>query len=181
MEELKADPEAERTVLEARARHTGHTGDKTEMRNPALGEAAGQAIYAVHGGTVRRDSNGNEIDVAKSLWTTYKGCSDAYRRYLSVCIGASVHAKTAKLEMLPERFEVEESLHYDDRSDDERHRHAADKWGEWKVALDAIGLGHSSEIFSAMHGWGELVDNGTVTKAGKRFVEAVETLEKESE
>lgn len=51
MAEIKADPEAERTVLEARARQSGQfPKDLTEMRHTAYGEAAGCAIYAIHEG-----------------------------------------------------------------------------------------------------------------------------------
>lgn len=161
------DPNPEQTVLEARARQSGKP-ETDEMRYTAYGEAAGMAISAIHGG-----------DTAKRLWDVYRACSGAYERFHRVCLGKSVHAKTAKLEMMPEIFQVDPSHTYDDRSEDERHRAAQNKWRDWRDALNAIGLRHSSEIYSAMHGWSNLMDDGKVTKAGRRFVVAVEKLEGE--
>ena len=168
MAQIKRDPDAERTVLQARARQSGKTpSDLTEMRHTAYGEDAGRAIYAIHDG-----------DTAKAAWDTYRALSAAYRRYLSICIGASVDAKTAKIEMMPERFETSASDTPDMRSEDERHRAAMNAWQGWKMALDALPLGQSAAIYSALHGWGQLMDGGEVTDQGRRFVLAMAALDK---
>lgn len=163
MRQIKADPDAQRTVLEARARQSGKSPDDiSEMRRPAYGEAAGQAIYAIHQG-----------DTAKRLWEAYAGCSGAYKRYLSIVIGASLDAKTAKIEMMPERFEVDSDHTPDDRTDEERIRAASNSWATWKADIDSLSLRHSSAIYSAMCGWSVLMDAGQVTSQGERFVEAI--------
>ena len=157
----------EKTALEARARQSGKPSkDLGEMRHPAYGEAAGRAIYAIHGG-----------DTAKSLWDAYTALSGAYKRYLSVCIGSSVDAKTAKIEMMPDRFETSASDTPDMRSEDERHRAAANAWHGWRNALNELPLGHSAAIYAALHGWGDLMDGGQITAQGKRFVDAMKELE----
>lgn len=157
----------EKTVLEARARQSGKTPkDLTEMRHTAFGEDAGRAIYATHQG-----------DTAKRLWDAYAALSGAYRRYLSTCIGASVDAKTAKIEMMPERFETSASDTPDMRSEEDRHRAALNAWTGWKIALDRLTLGQSAAIYSALHGWGALMDAGEITAQGKRFVSAMDALD----
>jgi len=166
MRQIKADPDAERTVLQARARQSGKSPkDITEMRSTAFSEAAGMAIYTVHRG-----------DTAKRLWDAYTALSGAYKRYLSICIGSSVDAKTAKIEMMPERFEASASDTPDMRSEDERHRAAANAWHGWRNSLNELPLGHSAAIYAALHGWGQLMDGGQITAQGKRFVSAMEAL-----
>lgn len=166
MEQIKRDPDAERTVLQARARQSGKTpNDLTEMRHTAFGEDAGRAIYAMHEG-----------DAAKSLWDAYTALSGAYRRYLSTCIGASVDAKTAKIEMMPERFETSASDTPDMRSEEDRHRAALNAWHGWKIALARLPLGDSAAVYSALHGWGALMDAGKITTQGARFVGAMTAL-----
>lgn len=166
----RKEPESQdprRTSLEARARQMGMPLKVwREMSDTAYGEGAGMAIYSIHRGAG-----------AKDLWDTYRTLSAAYERFMRERVGLSVHAKTAKIEMMPERFEVDASLHHDDRTDDERHRAAINKWAEWNDALNKLPLGHRSTIFSALHGWATLMDAGHVTLAGKRFVMALEVLE----
>jgi len=157
----------DQTALKARARQSGKSPSQlSEMRHPAFGEDAGRAIYAVHSG-----------DFANRLWTCYAACSASYKRYLSVCIGAGVDAKTAKIEMMPERFETSASDTPDMRSEEERHRAAANAWYGWRNALVNLTLSHSAAIYAALHGWGQLMDGGRVTENGKRLVEAMEALE----
>lgn len=161
-----AEDSPERTVLEGRARQSGLTPkDLNEMRATAYGEAAGIAIYTIRQG-----------DTAKRLWGAYNGVSGAYRRYLSICIGASVDAKTAKLEMMPERFEVDVTHTPDTRTHEERHRAASNAWADWKSALARLPLGESAAIYAALHGWGMLMDAGKITLSGQRFVAAIERL-----
>lgn len=114
------------------------------------------------------------VDTAKSLWDAYSALSGAYRRYLLICLGVSVDAKTAKIEMMPERFEVDANHTPDLRSEDERHRAARAAWGDWLSALGKLPLGQCASIYSAMHGWGLLMDAGQITAQGRRFVAAME-------
>jgi len=158
----------EKTVLTARARQSGKSPkDIGEMRATAYGEAAGMAIYAIHGG-----------DTAKRLWDGYTALSGAYKRYLSICLQSGVDAKTAKIEMMPERFEASASDTPDMRSEDERHRAAANAWHGWRNTLNELPLGHSAAIYAALHGWGDLMDGGQITAQGRRFVSAMEKLDK---
>jgi hypothetical protein len=80
--------------------------------------------------------------------------------------------------MMPERFEVDPNLQHDDRTEDERHRAASNKWRDWKDALNEIDLDHSASIYAAMCGWSTLMEGGAMTGAGRRFVFAIEALAK---
>lgn len=163
------DDDPAKLALMTRARLAGKSPDDLdEMRRPAYGEEAGRAIYAMH--------SPKSAKTAEALWETYKSCSTAYQRYMTTCIGASPYPKTMRIEMAPERFEVDTSHTPDHRSAEERHRSATNAWATWLSLLDGIGIGHAAEIYAAMHGLGDLMSDGTPTPQGQRFIAALREL-----
>ena len=166
MQEIKQDPEAERTVLEARARHCGKSpADKADMRLPALGEAAGRAIYAVHDG-----------DLAKRMWDVYSGLTRAEATYIKTNMGLGVHAKTAKVEYLTEIFEARSDDNPDMRDEEERARDASNKWMRWRGFIGHLGKHDQKSIFDVAYGRIEPMDAGSITTQGQRFVAAIKRL-----
>jgi len=168
MAEIKADPDAERTVLQARARQMGvEPKDMTDMRKEALGEPAGRAIYLMHSG-----------DHAHRLWETYKGFTAAENQYARRYLGLSLHAKTAKIEMMPETFEARADDQPDLRSDEERDRHTVNRWMQWRGYIMRLPARQQTAIFDVAYGRAEPIDAGQLTPQGRRFVEAMGELAK---
>ena len=185
MEQIKDDQGEASVVLKARARMAGVTlrpeikknGEKNheaiksnnaklaKMRSQSLGEAAGIALHL--------SLPGHE---AARLYAHYAGLTAAEDRYHR-SIGKSIHAKTAKIEMMPERVETRADDTPDLRTQDERDEAAKSAWRRWDGLLDAIGLMHRSSIDTARMGFAELVVDGSVTVHGKRFVAAMIALD----
>lgn len=155
-----------RTALEVRARQMGHDPDKWQMMQfQALGEPAGRALFAAH-----------TVEDAVGLWSVYAGLTNAERRYHSVCLGKSMSAKVAKVEFLPEVFEVDPDEQPDLRDEDERHRDAVNAWDKWHGWFKQLNLGQRSIIQSVSRGWADPMIDGKLTEKGKEFVKAVEVL-----
>lgn len=155
-----------RAALEVRARQMGHSADKWQaMQFQALGEPAGQALFAAH-----------TVEDAVGLWSVYAGLTNAEARFHRVCLGKSMAAKVAKVEFLPESFEANPDEAPDLRDEDEKHRDAANNWGRWRDWLNQLGLGDRSIIQSVSRGWAVPVIDGKLTRKGDLFVKAVERL-----
>lgn len=220
MAEIKADPEAERTVLEARARQSGlgldellewletkstrsakavklkqsgfsfaevgeelgvsgnraeqiveaaHVMMETEkvsiLRNPALGEAAGRAIHAIHGG-----------EAAKRLWSAYTAFTASEATYAKHYLGLRLHANTAKLEMMVERIETRADDKPDLRTEEERSRDASNNWMRWRGMIMHLANPDQRVIFDVAYGRAEPMDAGKITTTGAYFVAAIERL-----
>lgn len=166
MQEIKNNPEAERTVLDARARHCGIAlTDRTQMRDPAFSEAAGRAIYSAHSG-----------DKAKRMWDVYAGLTRSEAIYIKSNLGLSIHAKTAKVEYLIETFEARSDDNPDMRDEDERARDASNKWMRWRGFIGHLGADEQKAIFDVAYGRIEPMDAGSLTAQGNRFVAAIERL-----
>ena len=161
MEQIKADPDAERTVLQARARQTGSdTKDLREMMNPALGEAAGRAIYAVRKG-----------DTAKRLWDAYKGFTAAEAAYAKHYLGMSLNAKTAKIEMMPETFEARADDRPDLRDEEQRSKDASNKWMRWRGMLMQLDKAYQKAILDVAYGRVEPMDRSKTEDSATLEVE----------
>lgn len=162
---IERDPDA--VALKARARHMGQAeGTFKNMRAVALSDAAGMAL------SLKCDP-----DTAKRLWGHYAALTSSEARYHRT-LGLSIHAKTAKIEMQPERFEVRADVTPDLRSQEERDAAAATSWDRWNRLLNEIGIAHRSAIDTAKQDFAALVDKGRVTPAGQRFVDAMRALDK---
>lgn len=166
MAEIKADPEAERTVLEARARQSGlQPKELTEMRNPALGEAAGRAFYAIR-----------HPEQAKRLWSVYTAFTAAEAHYAKHYLGLRLHANTAKLEMMVERIETRADDKPDFRTEEERSRDASNNWMRWRGLIMHLANPDQRVIFDVAYGRAEPMDAGQITTTGAHFVAAIERL-----
>lgn len=155
-----------KAALEVRARQMGHDPDKWQlMQFQALGEPAGQALFAAH-----------TVEDAVGLWSVYAGLTNAEARYHRVVLGKSTAAKVAKVEFLPELFEVDPDEQPDLRDEDEKHRDAVNNWDKWRGWFNKLGLGDRSIIQSVSRGWCEVMIDGRLTEKGKAFVLAVERL-----
>jgi hypothetical protein len=169
MEEIKREKlgrNPHRTALEVRARQMGHDPDKWEaMQFQALGEPAGQAIFAAH-----------TVEDAVGLWSVYAAYTNAERRYHRVCLGKSADAKVAKVEFLPESFEANPDDTPDLRDEDEKHRDAKNNWDRWLGFFNQLGLADRSIIQSTSRGWAVLMKDGRLTAKGSQFVAAVGQL-----
>lgn len=169
MAEIKREPvdrHPARAALEARARQMGHDPDKWQlMQFQALGEPAGQALFAAH-----------TVEDAVGLWSVYAAYTNAEARFHRVCLGKSMAAKVAKVEFLPEVFEANPDDEPDLRDEDEKHRDAKNNWDRWLGYFNKLGLGERSIIQSVSRGWADPMIDGKLTEKGKEFVRAVESL-----
>lgn len=170
MAEIKSDPEASQVALAARANHMGKDGSnpkvRAEMRSQSLAGQAGAALTL-----------STAPDTAKRLAALYCDFCACYERYTRIALEVGCHAKSGKIEMLPNPMPDAMEYTPDLRTEDERHRAAINKWGEWKGRLNQIGVGHTSAIWTAFHGFRDLHDGAKVTAAGARFVAAMELLD----
>lgn len=168
MEEIAADPDAQLTVLEARARQCGRVPkDMTEMNHPALGEPAGRAIFVAREG---RD--------AERLWDTYAQYTAAEAGYAKSYLGMRLHAKTGKVEYLVEKVEARPDDTLDLRDEEQRSRDASNRWMRWRGYIMRLPRHQQDAIRAVAHGDAEPMDAGAITPQGYRFLSAIEALEK---
>ena len=167
MAQLNAERDPRRTALSARARMMGMTDteiDRDEMRTAALGEAAGRALYL-----------GCPPDAARR-WGVYAGLTAAEARYSRTVLGKNLHAKCAKIEMMPERFEARQDDMPDLRSEDERHRDAVNSWMRWQGYVGQLSSFQQTAIWAIVRGRIEPVHDAKLTQPGKLFVDAMGAL-----
>jgi len=168
MDEIKTEPHAEKTVLEARSRHSGGK-DVQEVRHPVYSEPAGQAIMALQTG---RDAQQRGV----RLWDTFVGFTTAEDRYARRYLGLRLHAKTAKLEMMPERVETRPDDTPDLRSDAEKDRDAVNNWMRWRGFIGHLPSQKQQAIFNIVYGRSLAMEGGEVTSCGRQFVDALSEL-----
>lgn len=157
--------EAQMDTLKARAHQVG-SKDIDAMREQMLGEPAGQAIWL----QARPDRR-------NALWDTYAALTAAETRYCKVALGRSLHAKIAKLEMLPEPMTTDADAPAPDlRSEDDRHRAAVTVWMRWQGYLGRLDRADHTAIMAVVRGRVDPVANGKATPAGKIFVVAMDKL-----
>jgi len=158
--------QAQASVLTARARQMGiSTSSAKDMNRPRLSEPAGMAIDILC-----------DPEDAKRLWGHYCALTAAEGRYHRTN-GQSLYAKTAKIEMEPEKFETRADDVIDLRTQEERDVDAIRSWKRWRRHIDCLPLRCRSAIQTAKHNWAPLVDAGQITPAGRRFVDAMERLD----
>lgn len=138
------------------------------MRHQALGEPAGQAIF-----TILSDQE------AADIWRVYADFTNAETRYHKVVLGKSMHAKTAKIEFLPERLETSADDEGPDlRDDDERIRSATNAWMKWQGYFGHLKAVDRSAILSVARGRAHPMKDGQITASGRVLVLALQNLVK---
>lgn len=154
-------------ALKARCRQMGVPEEKAdEMRAAMIGEPEGRALALTC-----------DPDTAERLWQWFVTMTTAEARYHR-SIGKSIHAKTAKLEMMQERFETRDDDRPDLRTQDERDRDAVTGWMRWQGYLGRLDAADSAAIFRVYRHGAVAVVSGVVTRAGKRFVAAMLALDR---
>lgn len=153
--------------LKARCRQMGKLDDNAdEMRAAMIGEDPGRALALTC-----------DPDTAARLWQWFVDMSAAEARYHR-SIGKSLHAKTARLEVLADRFETRADDRPDLRTQDERDRDAVTGWMRWQGYLGRLSAADQSAIFMVYRHGAVAVVSGVVTRAGKRFVAAMLALDR---
>lgn len=153
-----------KTVLTARARLMA-SPDADAMRNPALSEPAGRAIFASRKG-----------EAAARLWGVYKAFSASYLLYMRRYVGCSPYAKTAKIEMMPESYETRPDDRPDLRSEDEKVADAKASWARWDSRMNSLPHHFRWAIYHVLHGRHDPVEAGHLTMHGQQFILAMEKL-----
>lgn len=163
-----SERDPQKAALQARARMMGvddTVRNRQAMRSQALGEAAGRAIHI-----------GCDPDTAERLWRVYADFTATEERYARTVLGKGLHAKTAKIETMPERFETRPDDRLDLRDEDQRHRDAVNAWMRWRGYIGQLHSHEQHAIFAVVRGRVEPVVDAALTQPGKRFVEAIEKL-----
>lgn len=164
----RQDKSPDRVALKKRAAMMGQPKKWRDMRNQALGEAAGIAIYKLEPDT-REASN---------LWGIYADLTAKHFRFCKTVLGRSPYAKTSKIEFMPERFVTSaDDSGPDLRSEEEKHRAANDGWQAWKGELAKLRPTDYEAIMTAVRNpWVVITDEGQVTPRGVRLVDALRLL-----
>lgn len=168
MDELpgEREDEAQSTVLTARARQMGLPASKAlDMKHARLSEGAGMALDIIY-----------DPEEATRLWGHYVAMTASEAKYHR-SLGKSIHPKTAKIEMMQERFETRPDDAIDLRTEEERDRDAVTSWMRWQGIIGRLDARHQSSIFNAYRHQIEMVSGGYVTAAGRRFVDAMVRLD----
>lgn len=168
-EGVGAERDPTKTALNARAKHMGE-GQTREGRAKVAAQSyageAGRAIMASQQG-----------EPARGMTECYTALLRADAAYCSRYLGSRRHAKTAKIEMMPERFEARADDTPDLRTDEERDRQAVSTWMRWQGWLGQIAKHKASAIQRALGEEAELVTcGGVLTGEGCLFIEAMTDL-----
>lgn len=151
-------------ALERRARQMG-AKDVDAMRSQTAGDGAGMALLLLC-----------DPDTANRLHQHYTAILAAEEWYLR-SIGVSAYPKCQRIDTAPERFEARAD-HTPDvtMTEDERDMAARRAWQYWRDVLDVLSIPDRAAIEAARFGWAELVMDGAVTPAGRRFVEGMKKV-----
>lgn len=164
--ERKAKPEDPRkTALEARAKMIGKP--KGDPSLPIYGHPCGIAI----------DALASDLTEALDLWRLFDRIDKADAAYVRHVIGRRRFAKTAKIELLPERIETSADADPADiRSEDEKHRDAQNGWARWTARLSRLSGQHRLAITDTMRGVRDPIRDGKVTRAGREMVDGLRSM-----
>lgn len=128
-------------ALKARCRMAGWV--ETELAKARSQSMEGQAGLAINIGA----KDGKERD---RLWTVYIGLDGAEATYFRRILGRSRHAKTAKIEMMPETFEARPDDKPDLRDDDTKDRDAVNNWMRWRGYMGHLRADERQYIHGAL-------------------------------
>lgn len=164
--EHKAQPEDPRkTVLDARSKMVGMP--KGDPSLPLYGHPCGLAI----------DALAADLDEALGLWAVFDRIDKAHAAYCRHVLSVRRFAKTAKIELMPERLETSADAPAPDlRCEDEKHRDAQNGWARWTARLARLDARQRMAITDTMRGVCEPVRDRKVTRAGRDMVAGVKAL-----
>ena len=164
--ERKAKAEDPRkTALDARKRHIGKP--KGDLSLPIYGHPCGIAI----------DALADSLSEALVLWDVFDRIDRSDAAYCGRVVGVRRFAKTAKIELMPERMETSaDAPPADLRDDDERHRDAQNGWARWVAKLSRLEAPQRKAITGTMRGLIDAVRDGEVTRAGINMVDGLRRI-----
>ncbi len=149
-----------------RARKKMNPRCQVDEMHPMLGHPCGQVIA--------RQAGSHEEAVA--LWAIFNDMDRADDSYVRNVLGRRRFAKTAKVEMIPERAEARADDRPDLRDEDQKHRDAANAQAGWRSRLDRLRPGDRKILRASMRGLCEVIREGQVTADGFRFMRAMKNL-----
>lgn len=176
MDELENDRLQATETLRVRARMMGRNPDDAEalkeMREQALGEPAGMAIFLAH-----------KNAQAKALWDVYAALTASEARYCRRILGMSLDAACARLEMTPERMEASASDTIDLRDPEAKDAAAIRSWTQWRGRIGQLNSYEQTDLFNVIRGRKPPIEpriftgeQPKLTEAGTRFLAALEKL-----
>ena len=153
-------------VLSARCRLLGKPDTKhhrAAMADQMAGDPAGQAIILGEPNSETR----------KRLWDAFVKLDTAHAAYHGRIIGQRRFPKTAKIEMLPERFETNADAPMEYRSQEERELAAISAWRTQMALMYRLSVHNRKSLQDGLWLRGDFVTAGKITNMGQVFVTAL--------
>jgi len=159
------DPQ--KTALQARVRQSG--GEDTRegriaVSAPHMGCQMGLVMDHAITGNGKRDT-------ITTLWRTFSDWCMAEAAYRRRYIGQSEYAKTASIQMMPERFEADASHTVDLRSEEEKDQAAINGYMHWQGLLGHLDRNMSAALHDAR------LERVTLFRGGKPTLRGIYALE----
>lgn len=169
--ESRRTPEDPRkTALAARTRQIG--APKGSLDHPIYGHTCGVAI----------DHEAQDWDEAAALWQVFHRLDCAHGLYCGRVIGIRRNPAVGRIDLVHERLEADAtSPPADTRSEDERHRDAANAWRLWQARLARCPQDQQMALMGVLWGRVDTVRSGRVLRAGRQCVEALRRIREECE
>lgn len=163
------------TVLAARAQKMGVGNTKEgrlQMTGAHLCDDVGICIEKVIGAKTREQRD----DIAE-LWKTWNAFCASRWHYRRRILGQTGFPKGMNLQILPERFETDQSHSVDLRTDEERDAHAKQNYALWNgYVADIPSMEYQALLHSAENGHVLILNGSTPNPQGMRLVRAIEEL-----
>lgn len=169
--ESTAAPEedARETVLTARCNHMGIPATEAarlSMSVPMMGDPAGRAIHL----------GARDPEEARRLWTTFCAIDSADEAHSRRIIGQARFPKTAKIELLPERFEARADDASDSRTAEEKDADAKRRWHRWSQMIECLSFTERLALQDGLRLRCKLSEGGKLTTGGLAFVAALRVM-----
>jgi hypothetical protein len=166
---IATEEPADRVALDTRCRHAGKPVSdehRAWARAQWLEGDIGKAIWIFTG----------KDEEAQRLWKVYLDWDIAEAVYFRRVLGKDRFAKTAKIEMMPERMEARADDKPDLRSEDEKHRDAVNNWMKWRGYIGHLETHERQSLFDGALYRYEVHSYGNLTGSGKEFCKALARL-----
>jgi len=156
-------------ALRARCRQMGWKArpeDMAKARAQSLECDAGRVLHLLC----------DRPDEVARLWSAFAGLCGAHAAYARRYLGVRLHPKTAKIEMLIERFEISGDDDLDLRSEEEKARAAVTNWMRWQGYLGHLDRWQQAAIWGAVREQTALIRDRQATDEGRGYVQALRKL-----